>query len=65
MKFSTRSRKLRLSQTPLSKVSMSTAPGSSSAKRFHSWKCPQRLVIEPILACSPLPNSTTALWWKT
>ena len=43
MKFSKRSMKLRLSQTPLSSVSMSTAPGSSSARRFHSWKCSNRL----------------------
>ena len=43
---------------------MSTAPGSSSASRFHSWKWPHRLVIEPMRAFSPLPNITTALWWK-
>ena len=43
---------------------MSTAPGSSSASRFHSWKCPHALVMEPIRAFSPLPNSTTALWWN-
>ena len=47
---------MRLSQTPLSSVSMSTAPGSSSARRFHSWKCSNRLVIEPILASTPLAS---------
>ena len=34
-------------------------------RRFHSWKCSHRLVTEPIFAFSPLPNITTALWWKT
>ena len=43
---------------------MSTTPGSSSSRRFHSWKCSQRLVMDPIFAFSPLANITTALWWK-
>ena len=64
MKFSTRSRTFFLSQTPLSSVSMSTTPGSSSARRFHSWKCSHLLVIDPILASTPLPNITIALWWN-
>ena len=64
MKFSSRSVKLRRPQTPFNAVSTSTAPGSSSASRFHSWKWPLWLVIEPTFAFSPLPNVTTALWWK-
>ena len=49
MKFSNEVQEVALSQTPLSSVSMSTTPGSSSASRFHSWKCSYLLVIPPDL----------------
>ena len=66
MKFSTKSRSLRFSQTPRIIVSRLMRPDSfSSSIFFHSEKCSNPAVMLPIRALEPFDRMMKALYQNT